>query len=173
MLLLLKFICSCTCTRTIAGQQQHETVTAITRTQSILHKLLSVQDVIFPIQQLHMNTSSENINSFWLWVSVCTSSEKLTKRGGISESAYVIWKYELISVLGLSVHFIWKVDQNWGAISDPRVHLIWKLDLILLTIHFTWKVDQNWGVYLKIWTHFEIYSCFTGLFALHTKDLTR
>ena len=81
-LLLLKFICSCTCTRTIAGQQQHETVTAAattTTTQSNLHKLLSVQDVTFPIQQLHMNTSSENMNSFQVWVSLCPSSEKLTK----------------------------------------------------------------------------------------------
>ena len=28
---------------------------------------------------LNLNTSSANINSFWVWVSVCTSSEKLTK----------------------------------------------------------------------------------------------
>ena len=86
-LLLLKFICSSTCTRTIAGQQQHETVTATTTTtQSNLHKLLSVQDVIFPIQQLHVNTSSENMNSFQVWVSVCTSSEKLTELFTSSET---------------------------------------------------------------------------------------
>ena len=48
LLLLLKFICSCTSTRTITGQQQHETVAT---TQSDLHKLLNVQELIFPIQQ--------------------------------------------------------------------------------------------------------------------------
>ena len=48
---------------TITGQQQHETVTATT-TQSNLHKLPSVQELIFPIQQLNMNTSSENMSSF-------------------------------------------------------------------------------------------------------------
>ena len=57
--LLLKFMCSCTSTRTITGQQQHETVT--TTTQSDLHKLLSVQELIFPIQQQNMNTSSEKL----------------------------------------------------------------------------------------------------------------
>ena len=72
MLLLLKFICSCTCTRTIAKQWQHETVTAATTTtQSNLQKLLSVEDVIFPIQQLHMNTSSENMSSLSFVHVVC------------------------------------------------------------------------------------------------------
>ena len=50
LLLLLKFMCSCTSTRTITGQQQHEMVTTTT-THSDLHKLLSVQELIFPIQQ--------------------------------------------------------------------------------------------------------------------------
>ena len=50
---------------TIAGQQQHETVTAtITTTQNNLHKLLSVQELVFPIEQLNANTSSENMSSF-------------------------------------------------------------------------------------------------------------
>ena len=50
---------------TIEGQQQHETVTATTTTtQSNLHKLLSVQELIFPIQQLNVNTSSKNMSSF-------------------------------------------------------------------------------------------------------------
>ena len=39
---------------TIEGQQQHETVTATTTTQRDLHKLLSVQELIFPIQQLNV-----------------------------------------------------------------------------------------------------------------------
>ena len=100
VMLLLWFICSCTCTMTIKGQQ-HETVTATTTTQSNLHKLLSVQELIFPIQQLNVNSSSENMSSFssvhiiWRWansdlghqmslpggvhlISVCTSSENLT-----------------------------------------------------------------------------------------------
>ena len=38
---------------TIAGQQQHETVTATT-TQNNLHKLFSVEELIFPIEQLNM-----------------------------------------------------------------------------------------------------------------------
>ena len=59
LLLLLKFMCSCTSTRTITGQQQHEMVT--TTTHSDLHKLLSVQELIFPIKQLNMNTSSEKL----------------------------------------------------------------------------------------------------------------
>ena len=58
-LLLLKFMCICTSTRTITGQQQHEMVT--TTTHSDLHKLLSVQELIFPIQQQNMNTSSEKL----------------------------------------------------------------------------------------------------------------
>ena len=45
---------------TIEGQLQHETGTATTTTQSNLHKLLSVQEIIFPIQQLNVNTSSQN-----------------------------------------------------------------------------------------------------------------
>ena len=81
---------------------------------------------------LHLNTSSENMNSFQVWVSLCTSSEKLTELftssepGGISESEHFIWKYELILGLHLSVHFIWKVDLV--------VHFIWKLDLIVMTV---------------------------------------
>ena len=52
LLLLLKFMCSCTSTRTITGEQQHEMVTTTkTTTPSDLHKLLSVQELIFPIQQ--------------------------------------------------------------------------------------------------------------------------
>ena len=58
-LLLLKFMFSCTSTRTITGQQ-HEMVTT-TATQSDLHKLFSVQELIFPIQQQNMNTSSEKL----------------------------------------------------------------------------------------------------------------
>ena len=40
---------------TIEGQQQHETVTTATTTttQSNLHKLLSVQELIYHIQQLN------------------------------------------------------------------------------------------------------------------------
>ena len=83
LLLLLKFICSCTCSRTIAGQQQHETVTATTTTtiQNNLHKLLSVQDVIFPIQQLHVNTSSDNMSLFSSVHVVCC----VCVLGGISD----------------------------------------------------------------------------------------
>ena len=130
LLLLLKFICSCTCTRTITGQQQHETVTATTTTQSNLHKLLSIQDVIFPIQQLHMNTSSENMNSFQVWVSVCTSPEKLAKLFASSENlTYFCSLPQDVTTGGiadLSVHFIWQVYLV--------VHFMWKLDLIAMTI---------------------------------------
>ena len=45
--LMLKFMCSCTSTRTVTGQQQHGTVTT---TQSDPNKLLSMQELIFPIQ---------------------------------------------------------------------------------------------------------------------------
>ena len=53
-------MCSCTSTRTITGQQQHEMVTKTT-THSDLHKLFSVQELIFPIQLQNMNTSSEKL----------------------------------------------------------------------------------------------------------------
>ena len=82
LLLLLKFMCSCTSTRTITGQQQHEMVT--TTTHSDLHILLSVQELIFPIQQQNMNTSSEKlmlICSHHLIIGgvyLSTSSDKLT-----------------------------------------------------------------------------------------------
>ena len=82
LLLLLKFMCSCTSTRTITGQQQHEMVT--TTTHSDLHKLLSVQELIFPIQQQNMNTSSEKLMLVCtchciIWgVYLSTSSDKLT-----------------------------------------------------------------------------------------------
>ena len=59
-LLLLKFMCSCTSTRTITGQHEMVTTTTTT-TQSDLCKLPSVQEVIFPIQQQNMNTSSEKL----------------------------------------------------------------------------------------------------------------
>ena len=40
---------------TIEGQQQHETVTATTTTtQNNLYKFVSVQELIFPIQQLNV-----------------------------------------------------------------------------------------------------------------------
>ena len=61
--------------RTITGQ--HETVTATTTTQSNIHKLLIVQELIFPIQQLNMNTSSEKL------ILICT--HHLILLGGISE----------------------------------------------------------------------------------------
>ena len=76
-LLLLKMLCSCTSTRTITGQQQHETVTTTTTTHSDQHKLLSVQELIFPIQQQNMNTSSEKL------MLICTCH--LFIGGGISE----------------------------------------------------------------------------------------
>ena len=69
-------MCSCTGTRTITGQQQHEMVT--TTTQSDLHKLLSVQELIFPIQQQNMNTSSEKL----ILISTC---HLIYGGGGISE----------------------------------------------------------------------------------------
>ena len=79
----------------IAGQQQHETVTATTTTtQRDLHKLLSVEDVLFPIQQLHMNTSSENMSSLssvhviccvCVWVGKCEGDS-----GSKLESALVL-----------------------------------------------------------------------------------
>ena len=76
LLLLLKLMCSCTSTstRTITGQQQHEMVT--TTTHSDVHRLLSVQELIFPIQQQTMNTSSEKL------MIVCTCHLIM---GGISE----------------------------------------------------------------------------------------
>ena len=61
LLLLLKFMCSCTSTRTITGQQQYEMVKTTTTTHSDLHRLLSVQMLIFPMQQQKMNTSSEKL----------------------------------------------------------------------------------------------------------------
>ena len=61
LLLLLKFMCSCTITRTITGQQHEMVTTTKTTTHSDLHKLLSVQELIFPIQQQNMNTSSEKL----------------------------------------------------------------------------------------------------------------
>ena len=73
---------------TITGQQQHEMVTKTTTTttrQSDLHKLLSVQEVIFPIQQCKMNISSEKLILvcthqiiFCRGVYLSTSSDKLT-----------------------------------------------------------------------------------------------
>ena len=141
LFLLLTVICSCTCTRTIVGQWQHATVTVTTTTTQInLHKLLSVQDVIFPIQQLHMNTSSENMNSFQLWVSVCTSSEKLTELFTSSETGGIFdLMVHLIRKVEQVIHFIWK----WGGISDLRVHQVWKDEWV---VHVIWIL----GVYL-IW----------------------
>ena len=48
---------------TIEAQQQHETVTATTRTttKSNLHKLLSVQELIFPIAKYYLPLQQLNI----------------------------------------------------------------------------------------------------------------
>ena len=47
---------------TIEGQQQHETVTAITTTtQSNVHKLLAVQEVIFPTAKYYLPLQQLNI----------------------------------------------------------------------------------------------------------------
>ena len=46
---------------TIEGQQQHETVTAITMTQSNVHKLLTVQEVIFPTAKYYLPLQQLNI----------------------------------------------------------------------------------------------------------------
>ena len=71
--------------RTITGQQQqHEMVTTTTTTHSDLHKLLSVQELIFPIHLWNMNTSSEKLmlictHHFIIrGVYLSTSSDKLT-----------------------------------------------------------------------------------------------
>ena len=70
---------------TITGQQQHEMVTTTTTRQSDLHKLLSMQKVIFPIQLHKMNTSSEKLILictrhliFCRGLYLSTSSDKLT-----------------------------------------------------------------------------------------------
>ena len=168
--MLLKFICSCTCTRTIAGQQQHETVTATTTTtQSNLHKLLSVQELIFPIQQVNMNTSSEKL------ILLCTcclifggdiwSQHSLHLKSWPSWSLHLkTWPnsalcHEMSLPGGISVHFIWQVDLV--------VHFIWKLSLnplfatrchslgdISESVHFIWKYELISGLGLASWRSF-------------------
>ena len=165
MLLLLKFICSCTCRRTITGQQ-HERVKSTTTTQSNLHKLLSVKDVIFPIQQLHMNISSENMSSISSVHIICCACV-----GGISDlSVHFIWKFYIV------VHFI----RIWGDVW------IWTLCLKIWT-HFSFRshcalhlkswlscslhlkpggYNWSWTLHLKMWTHFR----FGSQCALHLKS---
>ena len=99
LLLLLKFMCSCTSTRTITGQQQHEMVTT---THSDLHKLFSVQELIFPIQQQNINTSSEKL------MLICTHHLII---GG-----YIWALHQQVDLLG---YFIWKLYPIL-----PSVHVI-------------------------------------------------
>ena len=51
----------------IAQQQQHETVTATatTTTQSNFHKLFSIEELIFPIEQLNMRCHYWGVGVGW------------------------------------------------------------------------------------------------------------
>ena len=154
MLLLLWFICSCTCTMTIEGQQQHETVKAATTTQSNLHKLLGVQELIFPIQQLNMNTSSENMSSFssvhivWRWPN-SDLGHQMSLPGGYILSQCAL---HLQTWPNCALHL-----KTWPN-SDLGHQMPLPGGISDLSVHFTW---------IK-WPHFKIYSCFTEV--ISTKD---
>ena len=62
MLLLFLFICNCGSTITDEEQQQHETVTT---TQSNLHKLLIVQELISPIHIPMYDLALQQLNMKW------------------------------------------------------------------------------------------------------------
>ena len=185
LLLLLKFMCSCTSTRTITGQQQHEMVT--TTTQSDLCKLLSVQELIFPIQQRKMNTSSEKL------ILVCTPH----LIGGISE--HFIWQVDLVWTLhlktwpnsaictchlilgGISEHFFWLVVllghhlKTWPNSAICTHHLIWPGGYIWALNLTSWP---TWTLHLKMWpnsaicTHHLIWWGVHLIWTLHLKIWT-
>ena len=145
LLLLLKFMCSCTSTRTITGQQQHEMVTTTTTTHCDLHRLLSVQELIFPIQQQNMNTSSEKLMLVYtchliiwgyIWAFHLTSWHSWTLHLKTWPNSAV---YDLLR------HFIWKHDlilpsimSSYLGVSDCLSgYFIWQVDLVM---HFIWKL---------------------------------
>ena len=97
---------------------------------------------------LNLNTSSENMNWFRVWVSVCTSSEQLTKLFTSSETGgYILSQcaLHLTSWPSCSLHLkTWhnsalfhEMSLLWG-ISDLSVHFIWQVDLV---VQFFWKLD--------------------------------
>ena len=130
----------------ITGQQQYEMVTTTTA-HSDLHKLLSVQELIFPIQQQNMNTSSEKL------MLICTHHLII---GGY------MWALHLTSWPSWTLHL-----KTWpnSAVCDLLGPFIWKLDLILLSVHiilfggYIWQLI--WVLHLTSWP-----SC-----ALHLKTL--
>ena len=145
---------------TITGQQQHEMVTTTTTTtrQSDLHKLLSVQEVIFPIQQHKINTSSEKL------ILICTRN-LIFCRGYIWVLHLKSWPscaLHLKTWPNSAVHFesahIDNTDQQrlhllsltvlHGGISDSLSgYFIWKFKLTLkFTLasqrSFLWKTNK-------------------------------
>ena len=154
-IVVVKFMCSCTSTMTITGQQ-HEMVTSTTRRQSDLHKLLSVEEVICPIQQCKMNTPSEKL------ILVCTHH--------LIFAGEYIWALHLTSWPSCALHLkTWPnsiICFEWALIDDidqQRLHLLpltvlWGGISDSLSRYFIWKFELN----------FEIYSCFKEVCS--TKD---
>ena len=127
--------------RTITGQQQqHEMVTTkttTTTTHSDLHKLLSVQDLIFPIHLWNMNTSSEKL------MLICTHHFIIGE---------YIWALHLTNWPSWTLHL--KTGPNsavcfkWAIIDDIGE---WRLYLLSLTVFhggYIWQLI--WALHLKI-----------------------
>ena len=119
--------------RTITGQQQqHEMVTTktTTTTHSDLHKLLSVQELIFPIHLWNMNTSSEKL------MLICTHHFII---GGYIWALHLkIWTHIWCPCALHLVHVIW---QLWEVVSDSLSgHFIWKYEL---TSEFTLSSQRS------------------------------
>ena len=92
LLFLFLFICSCGFTITHEEKQQHETVTTTRTTQTNLHKLLNVEELISAIhipmydlslQQLNMKMSKQ----MWSWPDVLHLATRCLYWRGMSASS--------------------------------------------------------------------------------------
>ena len=90
------------------------------------------------------------------------------KRWPNSPWGQVVWKDDLILLLATRCLY-------WGQLIW-QVQVIWVDDLILLLAtrcQYQQGVSSSEGTpHLKIWTHFEIYSCFTEVFLWQTNKET-
>ena len=88
----------------------------------------------------HFIWKYELISSFWVWVSVCTSSGHFIWNGGVYLTAYLNTSSENMNSFP---HFGFgsqcALHLKLGGISDSLSgYFIWQVDLV---VHFIWKLD--------------------------------
>ena len=142
--MLLWFICSCTCTMTIEGQQHETVTTTTTTTQSNLHKLHSVQELIFPIQQLNVKWDGgktlchHDPKPMSSWPDIMLLLVTRCHYQGVNLSCMNTSSENMSSFSSVNIVWRWPNSDLGHQMSLARgklelqEHFIWKYELILL-----------------------------------------